>query len=125
MERTKTINIISFGFKYGFPNVNYFFDVSFIQNPARSGKWNLFDPINPEMMQYVLDQPGVAEFVGKAVNLILAVAELDDGLKVGFGCSGGRHRSPIIAQAVSDEIAKRSDRLLIEIYHRDQVKVKF
>jgi UPF0042 nucleotide-binding protein len=92
----------SFGFKYGTPRANYYFDVSFIVNPARVSKWGLMALVDDEMRQFVLGQDKVSGFIEMVVPLIEFIDTLDGGLVVAFGCNSGRHRSVIVV----DEIAR-------------------
>jgi UPF0042 nucleotide-binding protein len=98
------LTIYSFGFKYRQPPANYYFDVGWIKNPAREKKWDLHTKANDEMRGYVLRQEHVEEFIQAACKLILIALEADDGVRVAFGCSAGRHRSPIIAEEVRRRI---------------------
>ncbi len=98
MTNEKRITLITFGFKYGAPNANYYFDVSFLTNPAREAKWGLFAKPSPEMRDYVLEQPSCQRFLDRLVPLVATLVELDDDARIGIGCSSGRHRSYIVAE---------------------------
>jgi len=111
------VKLISFGFKYGLPPANYYFDVSFAKNPARESKWGLFAKEDSEMAKYVLQQEKVTEFINLVVPLIYHLAELDGFQTVAFGCNSGRHRSPIIV----NEVARRlGNDIRHFVWHRDQ-----
>jgi len=110
------VKIMSFGFKFGPPQANHYFDVSFVSNPARQRRWGMFSKVNHEMVEFVLAQPAVQRFVEMVVPLIEHVATLDSYQVVAFGCNAGRHRSPIIV----DEVASRLvDRVPLRVEHRD------
>jgi len=98
------VKLMSFGFKYGIPNANYYFDVGFIKNPAREIKWNFFSRPDEDMRAYVLDQPPVIEFLKYVVPLIVMLAPLDQSQVFAFGCNSGRHRSYILVEEISRQI---------------------
>ena len=97
------MKIYSFGFKYGKPRCcNIIFDVSWISNPNKSGFEGL--SINDDVVSCFLEnQLGVSEFVNGVVSLLKNIP--DDNLSVGFGCTGGRHRSVFIAGLVAERLS--------------------
>ena len=110
------IKIMSFGFKFGQPPANHYFDVSFPTNPARQENWGLFAMVDPQMVEFILKQPPVVKFIDMVVPLIEHLATLDAGQVIAFGCNSGRHRSPIIA----DEIGARlAGKVPVRVEHRD------
>jgi len=114
----RAVTIMTFGFKYGPPATNYYFDVSFLKNPARDSRWSLFDAPSSEMRDFVLGQPDCQTFLDKLLPLVRCLIGFDDDVRIGLGCSSGRHRSCIIA----DEVKKRleSEDILVRINHREQ-----
>jgi len=108
---------MSFGFKYGVPHSNYYFDVGFLRNPARD-KWGFFDKPDGEMRKYVLDQEFAQELLSKVEPLILFLSTVDQHQVFAFGCNAGRHRSTIIV----DEMARRLEKkkINVEVIHRDR-----
>ena len=118
-EESKPINItlMSFGFKYQFPNANYFFDVGFIKNPAREVKWGFFSNVDEEMRQFVLQQPEVVQFMECVVPLIKFLSGIDSNQIFAFGCSAGRHRSPLLVDALARQL--RDSGLKVKVVHRD------
>lgn len=111
------IKLMSFGFKYGLPNANCYFDVSFAKNPARERKWGLFATEDEEMVRYVLEQDLVSRFVGLAVPLVEHMANVDAYHVIAFGCNSGRHRSPIIVDSIAAALHGKV-RCIVE--HRDR-----
>ena len=114
----KRITLLTFGFKYGRPPCNYFFDVSFLKNPAREKDWDLFSKPCANMRKFVLEQENCIRFIDTVIPLLKAVTTFDDDARIGLGCSSGRHRSYIIA----DEIKRRleSDDVLVKLIHREE-----
>jgi RNase adaptor protein for sRNA GlmZ degradation len=113
-----SVKIITFGFKYGLPNCNYWFDVSFLKNPVRQPGRTLRDKIDDDMIDFVRSQqetPGIVEIIK---NLILFVSHLDGDIRVGIGCNSGRHRSRAIAKLVEEKI---ENKIQLIILHREEL----
>lgn len=111
-----TIKLMSFGFKYGPPAANYYFDVSFAVNPARQDRWGMDALVDHEMVDFVLFQSAVGTFIELVVPLIEHTSRLDSYQVVAFGCNSGRHRSPIIVNEVASRLVGKVP-MLVE--HRD------
>jgi RNase adaptor protein for sRNA GlmZ degradation len=113
------ITLISFGFKYGPPNANYYFDVGFLKNPARESNWGFFSDPDENMKKYILDQTNSKKFIESVVPLIIFLAEIDQKQVFAFGCNAGRHRSNVIV----DELARilKDKGLEVDVKHRDLV----
>ena len=92
--------LVSFGFKYGFPRCNYLFDVTFIRNPVYKKEWEHEGTNTPEMEDFITKQ----DRFNDAVDMIIGSAQMAakyTPVRIGIGCSGGRHRS----RAVTDYCA--------------------
>ena len=50
----RRITLVTFGFKYGPPHTNHYFDVSFVKNPARDERWSLFSEPDVAMRAFVM-----------------------------------------------------------------------
>ena len=107
--RRLKVTVTSFGFKYGIPvDADFVADMRFLPNPfwipeLRSGTGK-----DPEVSDYVMSQPGAAEFLDGYVPVLEGVAEgyRREGkrfMTVAVGCTGGKHRSV----AMTEEIARR------------------
>ena len=119
MARRQSLTLVTFGFKYGAPNTNYYFDVSFLRNPAREERWNLFSQSGAEMRTFVLEQPACHAFLETLVPLIRTLLECDDDVRIGLGCSSGRHRSYIVAEELKRRI--ESEDVAVRLIHREEV----
>lgn len=103
------VNVISFGFKYGIPvDADYVADMRFLPNPHWVPELRAQSGCDADVAEYVLAQPGAAEFLDGFVPLLTGVATgyLREGkrfMRVAIGCTGGKHRSV----AMSEEIARR------------------
>lgn len=113
------ITLVTFGFKYGLPNTNYYFDVSFVKNPARDARWSLFSEPDESMRRFVLDQPSAQAFLDRVVPLLKTLVACDDDVRVGFGCNSGRHRSIILAGEVERRLAEEG--FDVRMLHREEV----
>lgn len=111
------VTLMSFGFKYGLPRANYYFDVGFIKNPAREKRWDFFSTADEDMRQYVLRQPETQEFLQHTAGLLKFLARIDQNQVFAFGCSAGRHRSSIIVEELSQILEQAGIRT--NVYHRD------
>ena len=117
-SRKAKARLVSFGFKYGLPRANYYFDVGFLKNPARLDKWDFFSTATEEMRRYVLEQEEAIEFLDLVEPLLIYLSAIDQNQVFAFGCSAGRHRSSILVE----ELGCRLERAGIEtdVYHRDR-----
>ena len=121
--RALRVNVFSFGFKYGIPaEADYVFDLRFLPNPyfvselrARSGQ-------DPEVSDYVFATPKAREFRAKLLELLFFILPLMENegryrLTVAFGCTGGRHRSVAVAEAVRKALAQAGYPVALEHRH--------
>ncbi|MCK9238803.1 RNase adapter RapZ [Desulfocurvus sp.] len=111
------VTLMSFGFKYGLPNANYYFDVGFLKNPAREKQWNFFANPSDEMRDFVLAQGQTLEFLDKVVPLLEYLSGIDQHQVFAFGCSAGRHRSSIVVDELSRILNNKG--IATHVVHRD------
>ncbi|KPU43436.1 glmZ(sRNA)-inactivating NTPase [Oxobacter pfennigii] len=117
------VSVVSFGFKYGIPlDSDLVFDVRFLSNPyyvevlkRQSGK-------DEPVKEYVMRWPETREFLDKVVDMAeflipYYIKEGKSHLVISFGCTGGRHRSVVIANNVYEALKKNGHRVIID--HRD------
>lgn len=116
--KKRRITLVTFGFKYGLPNTNYYFDVSFVKNPARDARWNLHSEPDEAMRRFVLDQPNTQKFLARLAPLLSTLVECDDDVRVGLGCNSGRHRSIIVAQELARRLSEES--FDVRVIHREE-----
>lgn len=108
-----TINLISFGFKFGIPqNIDLLLDVRFIPNPNFVPELKERKGTEKEVRDYVLGKASTREFLERMESLLdfLIPQYREEGkayLTIGFGCTGGRHRSPAIVDEISKYINQR------------------
>jgi RNase adapter protein RapZ len=122
-EHDLQTNVVSFGFKYGVPlDVDMVFDCRFLPNPHWVDELRPQTGLDDPVRDYVLDQPETAEFLGKVDDLLglLLPAFVKEGksyLSIAVGCTGGRHRSVVIADELAKLLAKRGFEPTVQ--HRD------
>jgi len=118
-----SISVISFGFKYGLPiEADMVFDVRFLPNPYYVSELRDKSGLNPEVSEYVLDGETSAEYMGMLKNMIgfmlpHCVEEGKSLLTICVGCTGGRHRSVAMAEALSGFVTELG--YPVETIHRD------
>ena len=117
------LNVTSFGFKHGIPHdSDLIIDVRFLANPYFIPELKSQDGQDEDVKNFVLNHPATREFLKKFIDLIdflipLYEKEGKSYLTIAVGCTGGQHRSVVIAGAVSDHIKKAGRPL--NISHRD------
>jgi UPF0042 nucleotide-binding protein len=116
-------SIVSFGYKHGLPiDVDLVFDCRFLPNPHWVEELRPLDGTDERVRDYVLGQPETGPFLDELESLfaLLLPAYVREGksyLSIGVGCTGGRHRSVVIAS----ELARRLEPhgVSANIHHRD------
>ncbi len=122
-----SVTLMTFGFKHGTPrDADLTFDVRFLPNPHYEAELRDLTGLDEPVIDYVEDSDGIAEFYERLTPLLdyLLPAYEREGkshLTVGIGCTGGRHRSVVIAEHLARIYAPRGD-LLIDVVHRDVQK---
>jgi UPF0042 nucleotide-binding protein len=105
------VTIFSFGFKYGIPaEADLVFDVRFIRNPFFEPVLKHLSGLDDPVRDFVLGQPETAAFLAAFLPFLsfLVPRYRADGrayLTIAIGCTGGRHRSPVIARAAAAALA--------------------
>jgi UPF0042 nucleotide-binding protein len=120
---TLQTSIVSFGYKHGVPvDVDLLFDCRFLPNPHWIDDLRPLTGTDDAVREYVLSQPDAVAFVAELERLftLLLPAFVREGkayLSIGIGCTGGRHRSIVIA----NELARVLDGLGFpaSVVHRD------
>jgi UPF0042 nucleotide-binding protein len=117
------ITILSFGFKYGIPlDSDLVFDVRFLPNPYYIGSLKDLTGLNNDVKEYVLKWPQTTEFLEKLQDMLafLIPYYIEEGksqLVISIGCTGGKHRSVTIAEALHHYLIETNQRVIIN--HRD------
>jgi UPF0042 nucleotide-binding protein len=118
------VTFMTFGFKHGSPrDADLTFDVRFLPNPHYEEHLRDQTGLDPEVVEYVESSDGIGEFYERLTPLLdyLLPAYEQEGkshLTIGIGCTGGRHRSVVIAERLAREYERRGD-FLVDVVHRD------
>ena len=124
------VTFMTFGFKHGSPrDADLTFDVRFLPNPHYESELRELTGQDDAVIQYVEESDGIGEFYERLTPLLdyLLPAYESEGkshLTVSIGCTGGRHRSVVIAEHLARIYAPRGD-LLVDVVHRDVAKPPF
>ena len=111
------IVVLSFGFKFGLPRANYYFDVTFLKNPARLNAATLTSLVDDAMFDYVVSQPEAQKVLDITFELAVTVSDIPADCVLAFGCNSGRHRSHVMATALAKRLEESGRRVHCE--HRD------
>jgi UPF0042 nucleotide-binding protein len=118
------VTFMTFGFKHGSPrDADLTFDVRFLPNPHYEAELREQTGLDADVIRYVENSDGIGEFYARLAPLLeyLLPAYEEEGkahLTVAIGCTGGRHRSVVIAEHLAREYQARGD-FLVEVVHRD------
>ena len=118
------ITVMSFGFKYGIPaDADLVFDVRFLPNPFYIDELKHQTGNDKPVQEYVMSFPESEIFLDKLTDMLgfLIPNYVKEGkyrLVIGIGCTGGKHRSVTLANALYDRM-KDKGKYGIKIYHRD------
>lgn len=105
------INIISFGFRHGVPaDSDLVFDVRFLPNPNYIPEFKKLTGRHPGVAGYIRSFPQTAEFIERISELLIYliphyIREGKSYLTIAFGCTGGHHRSVMIAGEIRKRLA--------------------
>ena len=117
------ISCVSFGFRQGVPeDADLMFDVRFLPNPHFIPKFRPFTGRHPQVARYILSYPQTREFIARISELLVYliphyIREGKSYLTIAFGCTGGKHRSVLIAEEVRKRLAKAGYN--VKVVHRD------
>jgi UPF0042 nucleotide-binding protein len=115
--------VVSFGYKFGLPlDVDLVFDCRFLPNPFWIEELRPFSGLDAPVRDYVLSHPEAMDFLEKVDGLLAGilpsfVREGKSYLTIALGCTGGRHRSVTLAEALGERFSERGHP--VSVFHRD------
>jgi len=118
------LQLISFGFKHGVPlESDLVFDVRFMQNPYYVAELRPHSGLTDEVRTFVLDQPVATRFLEflqefLAFAIPAYIAEGKTRLTIGIGCTGGYHRSIVVAEEMATWL-REQDHGPVAVFHRE------
>ncbi|BFT68819.1 MULTISPECIES: RNase adapter RapZ [Paenibacillus] len=119
-----SINVISFGFKYGVPiDADLIFDVRFLPNPHYVEQLRPQTGQDPDVYDYVMKWTETQEFLTKLLDMLNFLMpqykkEGKSQVVVGIGCTGGKHRSVAITEYLG-KVLGNSETEAVRLSHRD------
>lgn len=117
------VSCVSFGYKHGVPqDVDLLFDVRFLPNPHFIPELRPYTGRHPKVARYVASFPQTKQFIDRISKLLVYllphyIREGKSYLTIGFGCTGGQHRSVMIAEELRKRLAKAGYK--VSVTHRD------
>jgi len=125
-ESKIVIYLTSFGYRHGVPaDSDLVFDVRFLPNPNYIPAFKKLTGRNPQVARYIRSFPQTTEFIQRISDLLIYllphyIREGKSYLTIAFGCTGGHHRSVMIAEQIYKSLKRAGYR--VKINHRDLVK---
>ena len=122
-DRNLLISCVSFSYREGVPeDANLVFDVRFLPNPHFIPKFRPLTGRHPEVAKYIRSFPQTREFIQRISELLIYlvphyIREGKSYLTIALGCTGGKHRSVMIAEEVKKRLSKAGYK--IKVVHRD------
>ena len=122
------VYVTSFGFRNGVPpESDLVFDVRFLPNPNYIPKFKNLTGRNPQVAKYIRSFPQTIEFIQRISDLLIYllphyIREGKSYLTIAFGCTGGQHRSVMIADQIRKNLANAG--FNTRVSHRDAEKVR-
>jgi UPF0042 nucleotide-binding protein len=120
-----SIYVTSFGYRHGVPaDSDLVFDVRFLPNPNYIPRFKNLTGKNPGVARYIRSFPQTTEFIHRIADLLAYllphyVREGKSYLTIAFGCTGGQHRSVMIADEIRNNLLKAG--FNAKVSHRDIV----
>ncbi len=124
LEKGLIVQLVSFGFKYGVPeNLDLLFDVRFLPNPYFIPELKPLKGVDKQVYGYLLNQSETNKFLRHITTFLdflipLYQKEERSYLLIGIGCTGGRHRSPVVVEEIYKHL-KETHKIKVDIVHRD------
>jgi UPF0042 nucleotide-binding protein len=121
------VSCVSFGYKHGVPqDADLLFDVRFLPNPHFVPEFRPFTGKHPKLVKYINSFPQTREFISRISDMLIYllphyVAEGKSYLTIGFGCTGGQHRSVMIAEEVYKRL--KAAGYNVKVVHRDSAQL--
>jgi UPF0042 nucleotide-binding protein len=122
-EAKLRIDITSFGYRYGVPSdSDLVFDVRFLPNPNYIPEFKKHTGKHPKVARYIRSFPQTREFIDRITDLLVYllphyIGEGKSYLTIAFGCTGGHHRSVMIASEIRKRLANAGYK--VKETHRD------
>lgn len=125
------VTVFSFSYKKGYPEDlsgnggGFMFDCRAMHNPGRYPEYGNLTGLDREVADFLEERGEVQPFLEHCMALVGSAVERYvsrgfSSLQVGFGCTGGQHRSVYCASRLGMELARRFPNVTVEVIHREQ-----
>jgi UPF0042 nucleotide-binding protein len=120
------VSLVSFGYRFGIPaDADLVFDVRFLPNPHFVPRLRPFSGKDPKVARYIRSFPQTSQFLRRIESLLSYliphyIREGKSYLTIAFGCTGGRHRSVMLAEEMRRALGKHG--YSTKVVHRDVEK---
>lgn len=125
------IEVFSFSYKRGYPSDfsgnggGFMFDCRGMHNPGRYAEYRSLTGLDREVIDFLEERGEVFRFLDAAWQMVEPAAACYErrgftNLQVGFGCTGGRHRSVYCAQHLAEKLSKAFPKVEVLLTHREQ-----
>ena len=126
-----TVTVFSFSYKRGYPDDfsgnggGFMFDCRGMHNPGRYDQFKPLTGMDAPVIEFLKGRGEADRFVKKAVDMVTPSVECYfrrgfNSLQIGFGCTGGRHRSVYCAERAAAQIKMRFPEANVVVVHREQ-----
>jgi UPF0042 nucleotide-binding protein len=122
-KRPMLVSVVSFGYRFGVPtDADLVFDVRFLPNPHFVPRLRRFTGKDPKVRRYIRSFPQTGEFLKRIEGLLVYliphyIREGKSYLTIAIGCTGGKHRSVMLGDAIKKALEKHS--YSAKVVHRD------
>jgi len=122
-KRPMLVSVVSFGYRYGVPSdADLVFDVRFLPNPHFVPRLRRFTGKDPKVRRYIRSFPQTGEFLKRIEGLLVYliphyIQEGKSYLTIALGCTGGKHRSVMLGEAIKKPLEKHG--YSAKLVHRD------
>jgi UPF0042 nucleotide-binding protein len=122
-KRPLLVSVVSFGYRFGVPSdADLVFDVRFLPNPHFVPTLRAFTGKDPRVKRFIRSFPQTGEFLRRIESLLAYliphyIREGKSYLTIAIGCTGGKHRSVMMAEALRKALAKHGH--ASKVVHRD------
>lgn len=122
-EKSILVSSVSFGFRHGVPeDADLVFDVRFLPNPHFVQEFRELTGRHPRVAKYIRSFPQTQEFISRISDLLIYllphyIHEGKSYLTIAFGCTGGQHRSVMMAEELATGLHRAGYK--VKVVHRD------
>ena len=122
-DRPMVVTVVTFGYKFGVPyDLDLLFDLRFLPNPHFVPELRSHTGEDASVREYIMDNPDSKEFMKKLLEFLKYLLpryrrEGKSYLTIGFGCTGGRHRSVALSLIIAEQLRESGYEVVVK--HRD------